>query len=269
MADRTWIKMCPAFLAGFLLVFGPSLRGISQADDQPAAASEPAEYIIEDIQGSNVQVLEEGAKEWEPAVEGQVVDSGDEVKVGTASEATLTLQSETSVHLGEGTDLKVEQIEANPSNGFLSRLQVVAGTLLADVKKHLLESHSTFEVESNGVVCGVRGTAFEVNAQGDTAQVATHEGSVEVGNGTETHTVEAGNFSSFQKGKFQMQRRLDKSETGRFQKWRALRTIVLKKRLQRLEDIREHKRTPWKRRHPQLERAILRHELKKKRRHLN
>jgi len=242
----------------------PSLSN-SRADEQTTNGAEQVEYIIEDLQGSDVRVLEEGSKDWESAEEGQVLDSGDEIKVGKGCEATLMLQSETSVHLSEGTDIKVEEITANSSSGFLSRLQVFTGTLLADVKKHLEESHSTFEIESNGVVCGVRGTAFEVSAQGETALVATHEGSVSVGNGSESHQVDAGNISSFQKGKFLTERKLEKLEMSRFQKWRAFRNRVWKKRLQRLADIRAHKRNPWKRRHPRLERAILRHELKKKR----
>ncbi|HTC21489.1 MAG TPA: FecR family protein [bacterium] len=235
------------------------------ADDQTSAGGEPVEYVLEDIQGT-VQVLEDGAKNWEAAQEGQVLETGDEIKVGDSSEATLTLQSETTVHLSAGTDMKVEQIEANQTNGFLSHLQVLAGSLLADVKKHLEESQSSFEIESNGVVCGVRGTAFEVNAVGDTAEVSTHEGSVEVGNGTESHMVAAGNFSSFQRGRFLMQRRLDRSEMDRFQKWRAFRQVVWKKRLQRLADIRAHRRAPWKRHHPHLKRAAIRHKWLEKRR---
>jgi ferric-dicitrate binding protein FerR (iron transport regulator) len=259
-------RACCGVLSVFLLIFGLPFSSVSRADDQAAPMrAEPVEYVVEDIQGA-VQVLEDGAKDWEAAEEGQVVEAGDEIKVGENSEATLTLQSETSVHLNAGTDMKIEQIEANQTNGFLSHLQVFAGSLLADVKKHLEESHSTFEIESNGVVCGVRGTAFEVNAVGDTAEVSTHEGSVAVGNGTETHMVDAGNFSSFQRGRFLMQRRLDGSEIGRFQKWRAFRQHVWKKRLQRLADIRAHRRAPWKRHHAHLRRALLRRKLLEKRR---
>src|SRR5262249_29614757 len=148
------------------------------------------------------QVMEDGAKIWDKAEEGQVLDAGDEIKVGDGSEASLTLQNDTTVHLAAGTDLKVQQIQANETQGFLSRLALLAGNVLADVKKHLEESHSTFEIESNGVVCGVRGTAFEVSANGADAQVFTHEGLVEVGAGTERHPVEAGKFSSFRKGRF-------------------------------------------------------------------
>lgn len=250
-------------LLGLVMAISIPLTGVSRADDATATAPEPVEYLVEDIQG-NVRVLEEGAKNWEPAEEGQVVEPGDEIKVGDKSEATLMLQGDTSVHLNAQADMKVEQIEANPTGGFLSRLQVLAGNILADVKKRLEESHSTFEVESNGVVCGVRGTAFEVTAQDDTAQVATYEGKVAVGNGPETHMVEAGNMSSFRRGQFQLQRRLDREDIQRFQKWRAFRQVILKKRFQRLDDIRNHRRAAWVRKHPHPRRTLLRREFRKR-----
>lgn len=241
------------------------LKAYSQTDNSGVSTVNPVEYVLEDIQG-NVQVLEGGAKDWETGVEGQVLESGDEVKTGYNSQATLMMESDTSAHLSANTDMKVDQIVANDTGGFFSRLQVFAGNLLADVKKHLEESHSTFEVEANGVVCGVRGTAFDVTSHEGTAQVATYEGSVGVGNGTESHVVDAGNFSEFQKGKFRLQRRLDRREFQRFEKWRAFRKIVWKKRLQRLQDIRNHRRAAWVRNHPHLRKAILKNEQRKKKR---
>jgi ferric-dicitrate binding protein FerR (iron transport regulator) len=247
---------------GMVILFLTPLMGVSQTADT-AAKTDPMEYVIEDIHGSKVQVLEEGETQWETAVEGQAVDSGDEIKVGEGSEATLVLENETSVHLSEKSDMKIENIAVNQTGGFLSRLQVLAGLLLADVKKNLQDSHSTFEVESNGVVCGVRGTAFEVNAQGDSSQVSTHEGKVEVSSGNESHVVTAGNASSFQRGKFLSLRRLERSEIERFQKWRTFRQVVRQKRLQRIAEIQNHKRQPWIRKHPHLGKAM-RHDLDKK-----
>ena len=89
------------------VVFGgyPSL-GLSQGAEQV----QPVEYIIEDIQGPDVQVLEEGSKTWEAAQEGQVVESGDQVKTGKNSEATLTLESDTTVHMDPDSTVKVGQI---------------------------------------------------------------------------------------------------------------------------------------------------------------
>ncbi len=263
--DKNCFKIGGAVFAGLLLLGASPRSGFPQAD-VAASGQEPVEYVIEDIQGSNVQVLEDGERAWEPAQEGQVLESGDEIKVGEKSETTLMLQSETSVHLNEQCDLKVGRIEANGDGGFWSRLQLLAGRILADVKKNLEDSRSTFEVEANGVVCGVRGTAFEVTAQDTGAQVATQEGEVEVGNDAGTYRVTAGNFSSFKDGRLRMRRRLARSEIRRFERWRSFRQGVLKKRLRRLADIRQHVRKPWIRRHPHLRKRFLRHEAREKRR---
>src|SRR5579863_7383871 len=129
MNRKVFMRVCPVALTGFLLTLGGPFTAVVRADDQAAmAAPEPVEYVVEDIQG-NVQVLEEGAKDWEAAEEGQVVETGDEIKTGDNSEATLTMQSETTVHLNADSDMKVEQIEANQTGGFLSQLQVLAGSL--------------------------------------------------------------------------------------------------------------------------------------------
>lgn len=260
---KNWFGIVGIVCAGFLLS-GISPRPGFPQDAAAVSSQEAVEYVIEDIQGSNVQVLEDGESAWEPAQEGQALESGDEIKLGEKSETTLMLQSETSVHLTGPTDLKVEQIEANENGGFWSRLQVLAGQVLSDVKKNLGDSRSTFEVEANGVVCGVRGTAFEVTVRGRDAQVATQEGEVEVGSGRQTYQVAAGNLSSFRNGRFQARRRLVQDEIRRFQKWRNFRRWVLKKRLRRLADIRNHVRKPWIRRHPHLMKRWLRHEAKRK-----
>ena len=243
-----------------------SLPALAQADNA-SSGPEPVVYTVEQLQGNNVQVLEAGATQWEAAVEGQEVEAGDEVKVGGGSQVVLMLGSETSVHLDENSDLKIDQLSANQTGGFFSHLEVLAGRLLADVKKHLQDSHSAFEVESNGVVCGVRGTAFEVTAQGEDSQVATHEGEVEVAGAGETHVVSAGNLSSFKKGRFLLLRRLDRMETQRFQRWRTIRPLLFQRRLQRLAAIRNHTRQPWIRRHPRLDagKPFLKRDMEKKR----
>ena len=127
-------NVLPAIAFGIVILLLMPLIGASQTADT-IAKTDLVEYVVEDIQGSNVQVLEEGETQWETVVEGQVVDSGDEIKVGEGSEATLVLKNETSVHLSEKSDMKVEKIVSNETGGFLSRLKVLAGLLLADVKK--------------------------------------------------------------------------------------------------------------------------------------
>lgn len=268
MKNTFWIKGGLVLILGSFLFFGMPIQGVSQALDSNSEKN-AIEYIIEDIQGPNVQILEQGETKWEPAEEGQVIDAGDEIKVGDNSESTLMLETDITVHLSAQSDLKVEQITANETGGFLSRLKVLAGLILSDVKKNLHDSHSAFEVEANGVVCGVRGTVFEVNALGDNVQTVTHEGKVEVSSGGESHLVTAGNLSAFKAGKFQMQRRLDRAEIQRFRNWRTHRAVIQQKRFARIQAIRSHLRKPWQRKHPRFfedKHPLLKKELNKRRR---
>jgi len=233
------------FILGFLL----ANFSLVHAQTSSNSVSDPVEYAVEDIQGGNVQVLESNSKTWDPAQEGQVLESGDEIRVGDNSEVTLTLQSETQVHLSANSDLKVGQIAPNTTNGFFSHLVVLAGVVLSDVKKNLLESHSSFEIEANGVVCAVRGTAFEVSNVNGNVQTATHEGKVEMASGGESHFVTEGSAASFSGGKYQGIRQLRTEEMNRFQRWRSMRMRIGNKRMQRIHDIRMGRRQAWMRRH--------------------
>ncbi len=244
MKTNLLVSIFSVFVLAFFVF---PLIGFSQIDG--SSAPEPIEYVLENIQGLNVQVLEDGSKDWEAAEEGQVLETGDEIKVGDGCDATLSMQSDTQIHLSAGSDLKVEQIQANETGGFLSRLKLLAGVILSDVKKNLQDSHSSFEIEANGVVCGVRGTAFEMNAQGANVQTTTYEGKVEALSGGESHMVTAGNVSAFRVGRFQMQRRVDRAETQRFMKWRNFREKIRQIHRQRLLEIRSGRRHAWKRRH--------------------
>ncbi len=233
------------------LVFGFFLIDGSRVSAQTTGntTTDQVEYVIEDITGGNVQVLEENSKVWDSAQEGQVLETGDEIRVGDNSEATLTMQADTQVHLSANSDLKVGQIEPNTTNGFLSHLVVLAGVILSDVKKNLLESHSSFEIEANGMVCGVRGTAFEVSNINGTVVTATHEGKVETINNGESHFVTEGSAASFTGGRYQGLRQLRAEEINRFHQWRNFRSRIMNKRIQRIRDIRMGRRRAWARRH--------------------
>ncbi len=245
MEEGEMKKSLSFFILGFLLINFSLVHAQTSSD----SVSDPVEYAVEDIQGGNVQVLESNSQTWDPAQEGQILESGDEIRTGDNSQATLTLQSDTQVHLSANSDLKVGQIAPNSTNGFLSHLVVLAGVILSDVKKNLLESHSSFEIEANGVVCAVRGTAFEVSNVNGNVQTATHEGKVEMASGGESHFVTEGSAASFSGGKYQGIRQLRANEIGRFQRWRSMRMRIRNKRMQRMRDIRMGRRQAWARRH--------------------
>jgi len=240
--------------------------GMAQGLDAQVQAPGLLEYVLEDLQGSEIQVREGGTPDWVAAQEGQVLEPGDEIRTGETSQAVLSLAGETILRLGEKTNLLVEELSANGQGGFVSRLKLEAGRFLADVKRNLATSRSTFEVEANGVVCGVRGTIFEVTADRDRFDLCVQEGGVQVQEGGGPRLVQAGQSAGYRLGRFLLLRQLDRREGARFHEWRKLRKAVLAKRLQRLEDIEKNLRKPWKRKHPRLKKAILRKALQQNRR---
>jgi len=238
------MRILSAVLTFLVLGTTQTLRG---GEPTPTTVA-PVEYVLEDLQGS-VQVREAGASSWAKAEEGQVLESGDQVRTGDGGQAVLSLAGETDLQLGPKGDLTVEEISGNGQGGFVSRLKLLTGRFLADVKKNITATRSTFEVEAGGVVCGVRGTVFEIQAEPDRFDLSVHEGGVQVQEGKDHRLVKGGQAAGYRLGRFLLLRKLDRREGARFHEWRKFRRVVMMKRLQRLEDIRKNIRKPWKRRH--------------------
>jgi hypothetical protein len=213
-------------------------------DLEPTATPEPLEYVLEDLKGT-VLIRESGETATRPADEEEMVGEGDEIITKAGSEASLTLDENTMFHLSENSDVKVDELKPNTSNGFISRLLLAGGRLLSEVEK-LGDGHSTFEVESGGVVCGVRGTAFEVFNQGGAVHTLTYHGTVEMRKGDLVQSVVAGHHSAFlvRKGVFQRPRPLKANEQQHYQNWLRKKAVVRQKQAQRLEAVRSLSNLP-------------------------
>jgi hypothetical protein len=199
----------------------------------PTETPEPPEYVIDDLQGT-VLILEDGETQPVTAEEEETLGPGDEVILKAGSQASLTLDENTMFHLSENSDVKVDQLVRNDSNGFISHLKLVAGKILSEVEK-LQETKSIFEVESGGVVCGVRGTAFEVQMEGGVVHTSTFQGVVLMRNGDEVRQVEANQHVAFnfKRGLFLPKRRLNPMERGRYRRWLALKPVIQRRQRQR------------------------------------
>jgi len=194
-----------------------------QADIEPKLENLVTNYFIVDIQGAgDIQILKEGQSQWVRAQVGSRLEEGDKISVGDDTEAVLSLKSETLVHLDEGTEMSVAQLEENQAKGFLSRLELWGGSLLSDVKKRLKDSDSQFEVEAGGVVCGVRGTVFEVANNGGQVQASTDEGVVQVVTPRGSRQVVAGQTCSASQRGISSLRPSNFGTQERFRSWRHL-----------------------------------------------
>jgi hypothetical protein len=201
----------------------------------PAETKAELHYLIEDIQGT-VLVSSGDSNVPESAAEGETVEPGDELITKDASEATLALNNNTMVHLAANSQIKVADLSPNETNdGFKSRIELILGNILSEVEK-LGESHSSFEVEAGGVVCAVRGTAFEVQKQGTNVSTSTFHGTVEMQKDGHVQQVNANEHSTYslKSSGFLKQRRLSAIEKKHYQTWTQKKAVVQQKRADRL-----------------------------------
>ncbi len=194
---------------------------------------EPPEYVMEKIKGT-VLIKNQDSTAPEEAEEEETVEGGDEIITKNNSEVSLTLDENTMFHLGPNSDVKVSQLLWNNSNGFISRLELRAGKILSEVEK-LAQSDSTFEVNSGGVVCGVRGTAFEVQNQEGTVHMSTFHGVVEMKKGALVQRVNANEHSAFliKRGAFLPNRVLKPAERSHYKVWLKQKAMVQERFRQR------------------------------------
>jgi hypothetical protein len=191
------------------------------------------EYVAEDVTGT-VLLVEKDSKKAEPLLKEETVQAGDEIITMAESRVSLALDENTQFHLSPDSRILVTQLAPNQSQGFLCRLNLLKGKVLSAVGK-LMESRSSFEVESGGIICGVRGTVFEVQAEEDQVEANTFEGVVEVAKGDTREEIAADKHTAFSlgKGAFLPQRSLTQDERDRFLKSQTQRALVRQRHLER------------------------------------
>lgn len=217
-------------LAGLGILFFLPLKAV-KADD--AAPQLPTGYVLDQVKGT-VLIIPKGESKSVTAQDDQTVQTGDEVITSKDSEASLTFNGAAMIQLSAGSDLKVGDLTQPSNKGFLSRLKLLAGQVMAQVQK-MGSSHSVFEIEAGGVVCGVRGTAFEVQKNGASVDTDTYEGVVEMDKGGQSQKVAAGRHSEFDtdQGLFRLQRLLNDREKARYENWQKYRNLVTQRQKER------------------------------------
>lgn len=221
----------------------PTPRSTPMITASPTVAPSPSpesqvelHYLIEDIQGT-VLILSDDASVPESAAIGETVEPGDELITKDGSEAILALNDNTMVHVSADTQVKVADLSPNDSDGFKSKLQLLIGSILSEVEK-LDQSRSSFEIEAGGVVCAVRGTAFEVQKQGTNISTSTFHGVVEMQKDGHIQKVLANQHSTYslKASSFLKQRRLNVTERKHYQAWTKKMKAVLAKRSARISN---------------------------------
>lgn len=198
----------------------------------------PIGYTLDQITGT-VLVLPKGAAKPEKAEEDQTVQVGDEIITQANSQVSLTLDENTMLQVSADSYLVVGDLSRKNQTSFVSRLKLAAGRVLSQVEK-LGSSHSVFEIEAGGVVCGVRGTAFEVAKQGESVQTNTFEGTVEMSKDQMSQKVTAGKHSEFalDQGLFTIQRVVSAREEARYENWKKYRDLMAQRERERKDALK-------------------------------
>ncbi len=222
--------MVPRFLLLFLFFpLSPALR----AEVEPSLEELLPVYFIAVIQGEgNVQILKEGESQWRRAEEGTRLEEGDRILSGDDTEVILTLQSKALVHLDEDTEMTVVQLEETPSNGFISRLRLLTGSVLSDMNERLPQAGSKFELEAGGVTCRLRNGVFEVASNSDPVLISTREGVVQVECARGSRPVPAGSTCWASKARSPSVYPSSRKTRTRFQAWENIRHKILQKQLE-------------------------------------
>lgn len=134
------------------------------------AHAEEGEAIILFMQGE-VKIKGEGYTGWVDAVKGMILFSGNKLKTGYDSWAELGLGGDYANVIRIQEKTLVELTDLGPVD-----VNLLKGELRALVEK--LSKDETFEIRTPMSVCGVRGTGWDTNTDGEKVVVDVYEDSV-------------------------------------------------------------------------------------------
>jgi len=159
------IALAAALLVKFVLL-GPS----------PAEASFTTLSVI----SGTVEVRDEGANDFRPAVDGETLEVGDTVRTGSEARAVITFFEGSTVEMEPETELTMQKLEGEEEGGFLTRMGQSMGVTWHRVVD-FVDPKSRYEVDTPAATVGVRGTLFQVQVEADgTTAVQAFEGRVAV-----------------------------------------------------------------------------------------
>ena len=109
----------------------------------------------------NTEVQHDGR--WNPAKIGDPIQIGDAVRTGTDGRARLVFQDDTVLNIGNSSFLVVDRQVFDPGEGgSRSLMKLLRGRVRALVSEYYQRPGSSYEVETDTAVAGVRGTEFIV-----------------------------------------------------------------------------------------------------------
>ncbi len=184
----------PAIQRSWRLVLLLVLLVRAAAAQSPATnANSTAACVLLAVEGT-AEVLPAGSTQWKPAQAGQALQTGDQLRTGARSRATIRLSTLSVMRADELMTMEILPPAASGGQGTLS-LKSGRGYFLSRDKPH------EFQLRTPTAVAAIRGTEFNLAVAADGATVLTLlDGEVDLSNergslgltGGEQGTVEAG-----------------------------------------------------------------------------
>lgn len=129
------------------------------------------------IISGDIQVRHGATGSFVTATDGEVLVAGDTVRTAEGARAVLTYFEGSTVSIEPNTELTIETASSNPDGSTVVVMQQHFGRTWHVVTK-LITGNSKYEVKTPASTASVRGTAFEVDSDGERAVVTTTEGTV-------------------------------------------------------------------------------------------
>jgi uncharacterized repeat protein (TIGR01451 family) len=127
----------------------------------------------------NVSVMNSGTDSWTGAQVEMSLETGDSVKTGDSSSADITFLDGSTIQLEANTEIEIVSLEISTDTGSKTiRLKQVIGDTMSRVEK-LVDTASSYEIETPACVAAVRGSVMLVNVIEDgTTWVTNQEGDI-------------------------------------------------------------------------------------------
>lgn len=154
----------------------------------PRQLTETPRAVVTEARGS-VTVTRGGVET--DVTSGAAVAAGDVLTTGEASAVVITFFDSARAALDANSSVRIDEalIDAAAPHRQNVSLTLVGGRVWSRILK-LLDAQSSYGVGYNGVVSGVRGTAFSVTARGATAVIDVFDGTIGVSGKTSGNVPE-------------------------------------------------------------------------------
>jgi hypothetical protein len=162
-----------------VLLFALVTGSISCGGQQVPAASlqSPSEPTVVSTVSGEVMVMKAGAGTWSQVSPGMVLEIGDRIKTGSASNAVITFFEGTTIELAADTEVAVAELGIAEGTGSTAiKLQQQIGKTTSRVQK-LVDPASRYEIETPDGAAVARGSVGDVIVtEGNSTTIVNRQG---------------------------------------------------------------------------------------------